>query len=341
MTIYDIAKELNISGSTVSRALNNNPRISKKTRDLIQETAERLGYKPNQVALALRKGNSKTIGVIIPFVDRAFFGAVISGIEEVLKASGNQIMVCQSHDMHENEVENVNTLLGAQVSGILISVAPGEDYTHLEKVIQADIPLVMFDRVHSKVPTSSVKVDDFKGAYMATEHLIEQGLSKIVHFHGDRNLQIYEDRYQGYKQALKDYKMEYDPKRVYGGDCFIEIGEKLTDELVSSGTDFDAIFASSDYKAIGTVKRLKVLGFSVPDDIKVIGFGNEPLTELLEPSMSSVDQKPKEMGVQTAKSLLELMEAKSDVRPIKTTILNPLLISRESSSKEVAYRLNQ
>ncbi|MEM9857944.1 MAG: LacI family DNA-binding transcriptional regulator [Bacteroidota bacterium] len=339
MTIYDIAKELNISGSTVSRALNNNPRISKKTRKLIQETADRMGYKPNQVALALRKGNSRTIGVIIPFVDRAFFGAVISGIEEVLKSFGYQIIVCQSHDEQKNEVENINTLLSAQVSGILISVSPGEDYSHLQKVVEAKIPLVMFDRIHSKIHTSSVKVDDFRGSYIATEHLIKQGLSKIAHFHGNLDLQIYHERFEGYKHALRDYQIELDPEIIFGGDCFIEVGRSLTEQLVTSGASFDAIFASSDYKAIGAIKQLKSMNIAVPKDIKVMGFSNEPLTELLEPSISSVDQKPKEMGVQVAKSLLELAESKNESKPVKTTILDPELILRESSSKELAYHL--
>ena len=335
MTIYDIAKELNIAASTVSRALNNNPRISKKTRKLIQETAERMGYKPNQVALALRKGSSKTIGVIVPFVDRAFFGAVLSGIEEVFKESGHQVVLCQSHDIHGKEIENVETLLGAQVSGIMVSVAPGTSYDHLSKVVASNIPLVMFDRVNDQVETSSVKVDDFKGAYQVTTHLLDQGYQKIAHFHGDLSLKIYEDRLNGYLKALQDHSIPTDPKLIFGGDCFIEVGADLAEKLIESGQEFDAIFASSDYKAIGAIKTLKSKGLSVPVDKGVAGFSNEPFVELLDPPISSVDQRPKEMGVKAAESLLELANNNNDPKLFKTAVLDPVLIPRVSSCKEL------
>ena len=335
MTIYDIAKELNIAASTVSRALNNNPRISKKTRKLIQETAEQMGYKPNQVALALRKGSSKTIGVIVPFVDRAFFGAVLSGVEEVFKQTGHQVIQCQSHDIHEKEIENIETLLGAQVSGILVSVAPGKSYEHLNKVVDSNIPLVMFDRVNDQMKTSCVKVDDFKGAYQATTHLLDQGYQKIAHFHGDLALKIYEERLNGYLQALRDHDLPVESQLIFGGDCFIEIGSSLTEKLIKSGEEFDAIFASSDYKAIGAIKTLKSNGFSVPEDKGVAGFSNEPFVELLDPAISSVDQRPREMGIEAARALLELASSGNNPKLFKTTVLEPTLIPRVSSSKEM------
>ncbi len=335
MTIYDIAKELNIAASTVSRALNNNPRISEKRRKLIQETAERMGYKTNQVAKALREGSSKTIGVIVPFVDRAFFGAVLSGIEEVFKESGHQIIVCQSHDTNEGEIENIETLLSARVSGILVSVAPGKNYEHLSKVITSNIPLVMFDRVNENVNTSCVKVDDFRGAYESVAHLIQQGYKRIAHFHGDLGLKIYEERFGGYKKALSDHGMDIEPGLIYGGDCFVEIGADLTEQLIESGNEFDAIFASSDYKAIGAIKTLKSRGFAVPEDIGVAGFSNEPFLEHMDPPITSVDQRPKEMGVQAAKSLLELANNRNDQKLFKTVVLGPVLIQRVSSCKEL------
>ena len=339
MTIYDIAKELNIAASTVSRALNDNPRISKKTRALIQETARKMGYKPNQVALALRKGNSKTIGVIVPFVDREFFGAVLSGIEEVFNESGHQIILCQSHDNHENEIENVDTLLGAKVSGIIVSVAPGKSYHHLQKVAASNIPLVMFDRVNNQVNTSSVKVDDFKGAYQAVTHLLDQGYKNIAHFHGDLDLQIYEDRMNGYIKALSDHSIDINPGLIFGGDCFVEIGEELTKKLLNSGHRFDAIFASSDYKAIGAVKALKAEGFSIPEDIGVAGFCNAPFVELLDLPISTVDQRPKEMGVEAAKSILELLSKGNDPEHFCTTVLDPTVIPRASTCKKsVVYK---
>src|SRR6478736_3969139 len=182
-TIHDIAKKLNITASTVSRALNDNPRISKATKLLVQKTAQKLNYQPNNIAAALRNGKSNIIGIIVPTADRGFFSRVIRGIEAIANTANYHVMICQTYDNYEKEVETVDTLLNARVDGIITSFAKETiDFTHYEKVKARGIPLVFFDRSNDELEVSHVVIDDFLGGYKATEHLIQQGCKRIAHF---------------------------------------------------------------------------------------------------------------------------------------------------------------
>ncbi|MEL4308864.1 LacI family DNA-binding transcriptional regulator [Joostella sp. CR20] len=333
-TIYDIAKALNVTAATVSRALNNNPKISAATRKLVMETAAKMNYKQNKLALALKSGKSNNVGVIVPYIDRNFFSAIIRGIEEELYPLGYHVIICQTHEEESAEVDNINALLNAQVDGILMSVSKLTTQTsHFEHVLNKDVPLVFFDRKKDVKGVSTVTIDDYQAGYNATKHLIEQGCSKIAHLSGDWALEIYQNRYKGYKQALLDHGLEFNEDYVIKTKSDIKAGHKSVETLLALDTPPDAIFSSSDYVALGVIQELKKRGIRIPEDFCVIGFSNEPFTKFMELSMSTVDQLPVEMGKMSAKVFLEQVK-ESSVKIEKKVVLAPSLKIRATSTKK-------
>ncbi|MFV0566756.1 MAG: LacI family DNA-binding transcriptional regulator [Flavobacteriaceae bacterium] len=333
-TIYDIAEKLNITAATVSRALNGNTKISEATRKLVLETAKEMNYEQNKIALALKSGKSFNVGVIVPRIDSAFFASVIKGIEEELKPEGYHVIICQTYDQKESETANITSLINAQVDGILmsISISKTEDDSGFQNVIKKQIPLVFFDRSKAIKGVSSVVIDDYKGAYAATTHLIKQGCKRIAHFSNNRKLQIFENRYQGYKQALLDHNLDFDESLVLEATSKLSEGKRLAQHLLTLSNPPDAIFSVSDFTALGAIQEFKSQGLKIPDDICVVGFSNEPFTQLLELSITSVDQAPIEMGRQTARVFLDEVQDKKNKKE-KNVVLEPELIIRKSSLK--------
>ncbi|SFU27546.1 transcriptional regulator, LacI family [Pustulibacterium marinum] len=333
VTIYDIAKALNVTAATVSRALNNNPKISEATRTLVLETAKKMNYEQNKFALALKSGKSHNVGVVVPFVNRNFFSSIIRGIEEELYPKGYHVIICQTHEDAKKEEETIQNLLNAQVDGILMSVSKHtQNLKHFEKVLKKNTPLVFFDRVKPLKGVSSVTIDDFRGGYEATEHLIKSGYSKIAHVTVDLSLSIYERRFEGYREALKDYDLPYNENYVVKAKSDIDSGEEAIKQLLKLKEAPDAVFSSSDFAALGAIRQLQSLGISVPQDFGVVGFSNEPFTQFMELSMSTVDQAPVEMGKMSAKVFLEQIKDVK-VKVEKKVELSPELIVRKSSLK--------
>lgn len=332
-TIYDIAKKLNISAATVSRALNNNPKISEKTRKLVMETAKELDYEQNKLAQALKSGKTKTVGVIVTHIDRSFFATVIRGIDEELSPHGYRIIICQSFDTEEKEIENINTLLNAQVDGILMSISNvSDDFTKVvNKIKEKGVPLIFFDRKKDISGVSTVTINDYEGGYQATKHLIKQGCKHIAHLTGERTLEIYNERHRGYKQALLDYGFKYDTDYVVRARSKIEEGKNAIKKLLKLKTPPDGIFSSSDYVALGALNELKKMGYKIPDDIKIVGFSNAQFTSLMELTMSTVDQSPLEMGKIAARVFLEQEENEGGIQIEKKVVLPPKLLIRKSS----------
>ena len=231
-TIYDIAKRLNITAATVSRALNNNPRISKNTRKLVLETAKEMNYEPNRLAVALKNGKSNMVGVVVPYIDRKFFSTVIGGIESELYPEGYNIIIAQTHDEEKREIEIIRNLLKSQVAGIIISVARFTKETkHFQEAIKSDVPVVFFDRRINVNKSSSVMIDDYQGSYEATKHLIEQGRKRIGHLTVDLSLEIYTNRYNGYKDAIIDSGIEFDENLVVQLRSDIEEGKRAAEKF--------------------------------------------------------------------------------------------------------------
>lgn len=334
-TIYDIAKKLNITAATVSRALNNSTKISEATRKLVMQTALDMNYKQNKLALALKSGKSFNVGVIVPYIDRNFFASVIRGIEEELNPKGYHVIICQTHEIEEKEVNTINTLLNAQVDGILMSVSKlTKDTTHFENVLAKNIPLIFFDRKKDISGVSSVTINDFEAAYSATLHLIEQGCKRIAHISGDWALEIYQQRFEGYKKALLDNGFEFREDYVLQTKSNIESGHKAVDDLMKLDEKPDAIFSSGDFVALGAIQRLKELNIKIPEDFCVVGFSNEPFTRFMELPISSVDQVPLEMGKMTAKVFLEHQKKSGKVKIEQKVELTSQLLIRKSSSKK-------
>ncbi|MEF3077653.1 LacI family DNA-binding transcriptional regulator [Winogradskyella poriferorum] len=333
-TIYDIAKEVGLTAATVSRALNNNPKISEKTRKLVQETAQKMNYEQNTLAKALKSGKSYNVGVIVPRMDSNFFASVIRGIEEELYPKGYHVIVCQTHDQENLETGNINSLLNAQVDGILMSISNAKSKSNVfHNIAQKKVPLIFFDRKKEIPGVSSVTIDDFNGAYQATKHLIEQGCKRIAHLSNNRSLEIFKNRYLGYKQAIIDHGLEFDEDLVIETFSKVSEGRKTVKKLLKMKNPPDAIFSSSDFSALGAIQEIKDQGLSIPEDISVVGFSNEPFTKFMELSITSVDQSPIEMGRIAAKVFLKEVDSKTLNKESEKIVLQPELIIRDSSLK--------
>lgn len=335
VTIYDIAKKLDITAATVSRALNNNPKISPATRKLVLEAAAKMNYKQNKLAQALRSGKSNNVGVIVPRIDSNFFASVIRGIEEELHPEGYHVIICQTHEDETREIENINTLLNAQVDGILMSISnvSSEKENVIKRVISKNVPLVFFDRKMNVDGVSSVTINDYEGGYIATKHLIEQGCTKIAHLAGDQSLEIYQNRFQGYKQALLDNGISFKEEYVLRTKSNVDAGIDAAKKLLQLDIAPNAIFSSSDFAGLGAIQEIKERGIKIPKEFCVVGFGNEPFTKFMELSISSVDQSPMEMGKMAAKVFLEQINSTEQLKIEKKVVLVPELLKRKSSNK--------
>src|SRR5688572_1883790 len=233
-TIHDIAKRLDITASTVSRALHDHPRISKATKKAVLKAAMKLHYQPNQIAAALRNGKSNVIGIIVPTADRSFFSSVVRGVEEIANAANYNVMICQTYDRYTKEVATVEAMLNARVDGIIASIAKEtENFDHFRKLKEKGIPLVLFDRSNDELEVSNVIIDDYLGAYKAVEHLIQQGCTRIAHFTSVKKVSIYRERFRGYREALEANKIRFDESLVIESNLQLEDGRQSMEKLLS------------------------------------------------------------------------------------------------------------
>jgi LacI family transcriptional regulator len=332
VTIKDIARELKISPSTVSRALKNHPDISEDTKRAVNKLAEKLNYQPNAVALSLKQRRSNTIGVIIPEIVHYFFSSVISGIEDVAYDAGFNVVICQSNEMYEREVANSKTLLASRVDGILVSISKEtKEYKHLYNLRDNGVPLVFYDRVVPDFDADQVIIDDFDAAYRATKHLIDTGRKRIAHFAGPQNLLIGKNRKEGYLKALEEAGLNARENWIFDADTF-EKARLAALDIVGKGMEFDGIFAVNDLTAIGAMQSLQKRGVKIPGEIAIVGFSDGRFSGITDPTLSSVDQHGYEMGtIATGMLLKRIMSAEKDF-PFETKVLNANLIVRGSSA---------
>jgi LacI family transcriptional regulator len=330
-TIYDIANKLNITAATVSRALNDNKLISAKTKELVLATAKELNYEKNASAFALKSGKTKLIGLVVPYINRHFFSNIIMGVEEELNPMGYHVMIFQSNESYKKEKDIIDRMLISQVDGIMISIAKSiPDSKHLEKIINQKIPLVFFDRKIQLKNTSSVVLDDVEGGRLATNHLIQQGCSKIACVISNPSLDIYRNRLNGFIKAHKENGMNHNRDLIFEADSSLESGHEVANKIIAVINEVDAVFCSSDYTALGISQRLQEEGINIPKKIKIVGFSNEPFTSLLELPLSTVEQSPYEMGKTSARILLD--QLKNEVISIEHSVkLQPKLVERLSS----------
>lgn len=331
-TIKDIAKALGISASTVSRALKDHPDISRETKEAVSEMAKQLRYKPNAVALSLKNSKTNTIGVIIPQVVHFFFSSVISGIEDVAYDAGYNVMVCQSNENYNREVINAQALLSNRVEGALISISKEtQDYTHLNNLKENGMPIVFFDRVPENFDADNVIIDDEKAAFNATQHLIDNGCTRIAHLTPPGTLGIGIKRLEGYKRALAENNLPFYPEYVQIADTF-ELSSPATRKLMQLPIPPDGIFTVNDHTAVGVLKTLNQMSIPVPQKVEVIGFSAGFFSDITTPTLSSVNQHGYEMGVKAAQVLLERITSE-EIAEKQNYYIETNLVLRESTKK--------
>lgn len=335
ITIHDIAKKLNVTASTVSRALNNNPRISVITKNAVLKIAKDLHYEPHNIAAALRNGKSRFIGIIVPTADRTFFGAFIRGVEEIANKEDYKVIICQSYDDYDKEVQTIDALFRARVDGIIVSIGKNtQDFNHFKKAVENNIPLLFFDRTTTDPDVSQVTIDDHWGAYQLVEHLIHQGCKRIAHFTGKKNVSVFRERLRGYKDALSDYGFPCCEELIIESDLQLSDGRTSMLKLLDLKQLPDAIFSATDYGAMGAMQVLKERKIAIPQQIALAGFSNDPFTSFTDPPLTTVDQMSKKMGNIAAELFFEQQKLKTDINNVpQKVVLKPEIIIRESSIK--------
>ena len=335
ITLKEIATTLGISITTVSKALKDYPDVSEKTKKAVKELAQNLNYTPNSFAVNLRTKESKTIGLIIPEVTHHFFSNIIKAIIDAAEKNGYLVIILQSNESLELEKKQVELLINKRVDGILISLSnESNNDSHIQEIINRNIPLVMFDKIAKLSNCSKVVIDDQKAGFDATQHLIDKGCKKIAHIRGPLNPQNSIDRYLGYKKALEKNNIPFDSKLVYTCEkVTFEEGLEFTKQLIEEHPDVDGIFAITDLVAVGAVAYCNEQKIAIPNDIKIIGFSNWFMSQVITPKLSTVEQPSHEMGIAAFDLLLEEMKARkeeSEYNP-KTIELETQIIVRESS----------
>lgn len=335
VTIYDIAEKLNLATSTISRALKDHHSISKKTIDKVKKTAKEMGYRPNNLAASLRSKKTKTIGVLLPTITQPFLSSLISGIEIASQKAGYNVVIMQSHDSYEEEVNLTQSLYNNRVSGVICSLAMQTQNTdHFQIFIDNKTPLVFVDRVPKHFSTFRVVIDNYAAGYKATKHLIEQGCKRIAHFTAGSEFSIYFERKKGYLDALKEANLPVDEALIIKLKAVTyEEAEKATNKLLDLKNPPDGIFAPGDILGVSAIQCAKKRGVTVPNDLAVIGFNNDPISYIIDPSLSTITHPAEKMGQTSAEIILKNLRSskKDDAKEI--TFLNTEVLVRESSQK--------
>ncbi|WP_324025324.1 LacI family DNA-binding transcriptional regulator [Maribacter sp. BPC-D8] len=331
-TLKDIANVLGISTAAVSKALNDDARISVKTKKAVKQVAKELNYQPNHLASALRKGKSKLVGVIVPRTNSHFFSSVVESMEGVLNKAGYNIIITQSNESFEKECNNIDTLLYLQVDGIIASMANETvDLSYYEKIKSNGIPLILFDRGENDLNVDYVGINDYDSSHMIIAHLVTQGCKRIAHIGGYRRTRIFNNRIRGYIDAIKKHDLPHDDELLIESSLTLEDGRKQIENLLALKNRPDAVYVASDYAALGALQVLKEKNIKVPEEIKLVGFGNEPFTSLVTPSITSISQHSDKIGKLAADTFLSYVDKDVVKQSLNKIILDSQLIIRDSS----------
>jgi len=332
ITIYDIARVLNISASTVSRGLKNHHTVSIVTREKIAKTAKAMGYRINNFAKNLRKPGTRTIGVMIPELDSQFTTSVLAGIEKITSMAGYDLIIGHSAESWEKEAMNAQNFFDKRVDGLIVALAYDTDsLDHFTPFITKKIPLVFFDRVEDAGQGVIIVIDNFKAGYEATAHLIQEGCTRIAHFTANLKRNVFSDRFKGYQQALATYGLFYTPEWTFINDQTEEVIRAVTHTLLDSSPRPDGIFIANDFCAAVCIKTIKEAGLKVPEDIAIVGFNNDAIGKLMDPTITTIDYPGLEMGETAARQMLDLLEHPPKRVVRKKILIGSELIIRESS----------
>lgn len=334
VTIYDIAAKLKISAATVSRALMNNPSVSKKTQKLIIDTANELGYRANQFARNLRSQKTHVIGVIVPRINSYFMSSAILGIERIARKEGYHVVISQSAEQEKTEIANAQTMFNNRVDGLLVSLAyDTKDLTHFEPFFKRNIPIIFFDRIEENNKSVCVVIDNKRAGYSATNHLIEQGCKRIVHITATPKRNVYKDRLAGYKQALADHRIKFKNEYLVINDLSQEAGPAAAEKILRMKPLPDGVFVANDNCAVGCMIALKKAGIRIPQDIAFVGFNNDPVSTVIEPNLTTVNYSGIQVGEIAAYHLIQHFKG-INFNVTERIIIKADLIIRESSLRK-------
>ena len=335
ITIYDIARQLNISAATVSRGLKDLPAINKSTRKKIQDLAKELGYRSNTFASNLRKKNTNTIGVIVPRLSSYFMSNVLAGMENIASTEGYNLIISQSLETLKKEITNVETMFANRVDGLLVSLSgETENLDHFEPFLRKGIPLIFFDRIKEHSKCMGIIIDNYKSGYEATKHLLDHGYRRIMHISGNTISQVYAERLRGYKQALADHRIAPDPKLIITKNLSEDAGIEAAEHILKMKHRPDAVFSANDACAVYCMRTLKQAGIKIPEEIGFVGFNNDPMSKVVEPNLTTVNYPGYAMGEAAATQLINHLNGISNIRSTNIIILRSELIIRESSRKK-------
>lgn len=332
VTLKDIAKRLNLSVSTVSRALHNPQGISPKTAELVHKIAEEMHYLPNSLASSLRTKRSQTLGVIVPEVSSYFFASALAGINTLAAQHNYQTIICQSGDDPAEEAKQVEILMSGKVDGLLISVAEGtREYEHILEA-KEELPVVLFDRIVPDLGIDWVEADDYGGAYQAVLHLLSCGYRKIAHLAGPAHLANSRQRLAGYRAALQHFKVAADESLIHNCGFEVAAAKQCVNQLLAQHPDVEAIFAVNDEVGVAAIQTLKRVGYNVPERVAVIGFGNYPISQIIEPELSTVQHNAFKIGQEAAAMLFSrLTSSNHSIVIFQKKVIATQVIVRQST----------
>lgn len=335
VTIYDIAEKLNIAASTVSRGLQDSPEIGKKTKKKILEAAETMGYHVNHYARRLRQQQSHTIGVIVPRLNSNFVTSVLAGIEKITTEAGYDLLIANSSESYNKEVGNAKSLFHKRVDGLIVSLSFDTiDLDHFKPYAEKGIPVLFFDRVEQDDHSTVVVIDNVKCGYVATTHLIEQGCKRIAHVTSGHKRNVYAQRYKGYRKALADHKLPFTDEMLIVGNLTQETGIDAALQMMKMNPMPDGAFITSDFVASMCIRTLRENGVSVPDDIAIVGFNNDPIGTIVEPTLTTVNYPGEDMGEIAARNLINHLNGLTNIGQTNTITVRSDLIVRKSSLKK-------
>ena len=336
ITIYDLARKLNISPATVSRGLKDHPAISKKTKKRIFDLAKEMGYRSNHFARNLRNQKTNTIGVIVNRLNSYFMSTVIAGIEKVANNEGYNLIITQSSESVDKEIAGAKTMFNNRIDGLLVTLSYETfGLEHFDQFTRKKVPVLFFDRCEEHNSFTNVLIDNRKAAYDATSHLAEQGCKRIVHITAPQKRSLYIERMSGFKQALADNNIIFTDDMVYISNLSMEAGLDAADYILNMKPLPDGVFVANDNCAVGCMLALKQAGIRIPGDIAFVGFNNDPVSKVIEPNLTTINYPGYEMGEVAAYNLINHLNGVSSINSTNTILLRSELIIRESSQKSL------
>jgi LacI family transcriptional regulator len=336
ITIYDIAKKLDLSSATVSRALNDSSVINEKTKNKVKKVAKELGYQQNNFASNLRKQRSNTIGVIIHELKSNFTTSVLAGIEKITTEAKYDLIIAHSSESSVKEIANAHNLFHKRVDGLIASLSfETENMDHFQPFYNKGIPVIFFDRVEENDESTKVVIDNYKAGYAATKHLIEQGCKNIVLVTGSLKRNVYKNRFRGYRDALNDNDLEILEESILIKDLSEQTGIEVANQILAMSPLPDGAFITNDFTAAICMRTLKEHGIKIPENIAIVGFNNDTVSKIVEPSLTTIDYPATLMGEVAATNLINHIRGKANLNQMNTIIINSELIVRDSSTKKV------